>query len=301
MNKMKRKILELLVIISTLWHLNVAEAQVPAEMERSAHASITLRTTGETHNEDYAEGDVMLMPSASAQMGKAKLNYDGVFRKTANTDGEVGDLQTFVHKMGIANDEWALTLGRNSLREFGGTTTTVGFDNYMSGKGLSRTFTGAFVGHQPSHLTLGIVSSDTEIGPSHWDMLMGSWSHRFDDRFGIQIHGAATQDHLEKAGLAVEWKPTDRVSLLADAVYGRDGTSAMVAGNYNLLERIKLFAGAEVTAPSDSTATGKVVAGAEGDLGHGFKAVGAVQQDISSDGQTTAVLGFKFLGTRRLF
>ena len=298
-----KKLARTLAILGTLINVSVAVAQ-PQKTEQNTQASIALRSTGETHNADYAEGDVILAPKVSTQIGPAQVNYTGIFRRTANTDGETSDLQTFVNKVGVANDTWNLQLGRCSFRQFGDVSTTDNFDNDMSAKGMGRSFTGAFVGYLPVNLTLGVCSSDGEMKWDHGDMLMTSWSHCFDEHLGFQLHGAVTEDHLEKAGLAVEYKPTDSVSLLADAVYSRSGTSTMLLGNFQASENVKLFAGAEVTDSRDDGTSGKAVVGLEGKLGHGFNAVGAVQQSFSSDSSdnnTTVVLGLRFNASRSLF
>lgn len=303
---MNHTLLHYLAIFSAMWGMHTAAVQSAHAEDASAakaHATLAARATAEAHNTDYVECDGMLMPKAVADIGGVDLKYSGVFRRTANSDGERSKLQTFVNKVGVESDNWDFEVGRSNLRQFANETSTVGFDNYTSAK-LSRTFTGAFATHKPSNVTLGLCASDTAFGPSHVDEVLGSWSHRFGDQLGAQIHLAATLDCLEKAGLAVEWSPTDRASLLADAVYSKTGTSGMLLGNYQASDRVKLFAGGEVTAPCDSGATGKFVAGLEGDLGHGVKAIGAVQHDCSfhhGGDETMAVLGIKVNGNKTLF
>jgi len=304
-NNLRKKMLITLAAIALLFSVTMTSASSLQEAEmRAAHASLSLRTAAEVHNFDHVEGDAIVSPSASTEIGDTKLSYAGTFRKTADSEGNRSDLQTFVHKAGIETEDWRFEAGRTSLREFGGVKTVDSFDNDMSAKGMSRNFTGVFASHRPSHLTLAVGSSDGTMSPSHWDMLTGSWHHRFGDKVGVQIHGSATKDHLEKAGLAVEVRPTDRLSLLADGVYTRNSTAAMLLANMKASDRVKLFAGAEITAPCDSTATGKVIAGVEGNLGHGFHAVGAVNQDFSfghGGEETTAILGLRFNTDRTLF
>lgn len=294
-----KKLVRMLAILGAIINLTVAKAQTPVRERHMPEATLTLRTTAEAHNADYVEADAMLMPKAEAQIGDAQVGYAGTFRKVVDSDGHTSDLQTFVNKLSFVNDDWEVVVGRDVLRSFGGTTTTVGFDNWMSGNGLGRQYTGGFVGHHPSGLKLGLVSSDGEIGPRHLDTLMGTWSHQFD-KLGVQVHGSATEDHLEKAGLALEWRPTDRLRLLADGVYTRNGTAAMLAGNFALTDNVTLFAGSGVNAPENDSATTRFVVGAEGNLGHGFKAIGAVEHEESSEPDTRVVVGVKFVGSGKL-
>ena len=267
---------------------------------QKVNASVALKTTGEIHNDDVAEGDVILTPKASVQTDAAKLAYSGTFRRTADSTGNKSDLQTLVQKLSISNDTWDLTLGRNSLRNSCDTTTTVGFDNYVLTKGVGRTFTGAFLGHQPSGLTVGLASSDAQMNPTHWDTLIGNWSYRFRETARGQAHIASKFGNIDKVGLAIELQPTEKTSILADAICGRKESTAMIAGNLALCDRIKLFAGSEITAPRHGNPEAKIVAGAESDIGHGLRAITAVQQDISSANDTTFVLGLKFNATKTL-
>ena len=297
-----KKLIRTLAIVGTLCNMPFAQAGTPADADqRPTRGSITLRTTGETHNEDYAEGDVMVTPKLTTEVGDTELKYTGNFRKATNTDGETTELQTITHKVSADNGTWGLTLGRSSIREFGDASTTVGFDNYMAGKGMTRTFTGAIADYHPLDLTLGIVSSDTTMSPAHWDMLLTSWHHHFAGGWGVQFNIASTKGHVEKAGLALEWHPTDDIRVLADTVYTRSQTSGMLLANLQLAEKIKLFGGAEITVPEHGEKTGKLLAGLEGDLGHGFTATTAVQHDFAEHDDTKLVFGFKFKGDRDLF
>ncbi len=297
------KLIAKLALIGALIGFSIADAATIPEAEHTPHAAITARVTGETHDEDYAEGDVMLMPKVTAPVGDAEVRYNGVFRKTTNSEGETSDWATFVNKLTLSGDTWDFVLGRDSWRQFGGTTTTVGFDNFMSGKGLSRSFTGYDVTYKPWGLRLGVVASNGEIDWEDLDTGVISWSQEFADCVGVQIHMAATEDHLvEKAGLAIEWRPTDSLRILSDTVYGQaTGTSSLLACNVQLTPAMKLFAGAEVNAPCDDSATGRAVLGAEGDLGHGFKVIGGLQQGILNESETTAILGFIYKGDYTLF
>lgn len=297
-----KKLIKTLAIIGTLCNMSFAEAETPIDADQHpVRGSITLKTTGETYNTDYAEGDVMATPKVTTQVGDNEIKYTGTFRKATNTDGETTDLQTIAHNVTIDNGIWDWTFGRTSLREFGGTTATVGFDNYMAGKGMTRTFTGAFVGYQPLDVVFGIGSSDTTLSPSHWDMLMASWHHHFENGWGIQANIAATEDHVEKAGLAVEYKPTDDISLLADGVYGKTETSGMLLANLQLWDKAKLFAGGEVTAPDEGKTTGKLICGVETQFGHGLIGTAAVQHDFADNDKTKVVLGVKLKGVKDLF
>jgi len=42
----------------------------------------------------------------------------------------------------------------------------------------------------------------------------GSWSHRFDDVLAVQLHAAVSKDHVENTGIAVEWTPSERITIL---------------------------------------------------------------------------------------
>lgn len=298
---LKNKLLTTLAILALLYQVSVVRG---SELDaRVAQASANLRIAAETHNFDCGEGDVRVNPKGVVELGKAQVGYDALFRQALDEDGKVGDLQTIIHKLSLRGENMNLEAGRTSLRQFGNVGTVDSFDNYMAGKGMTRNFTGVFAEHKPSHLTLGVCSSDTTMSPTHWDMLAASWSPYICENLGIQVHGAATKDHLEKAGVAVSLKPTEKLALLADAVYSRDGTSAMLLGNYQANDKLKVFGGAEVTAPSDSTATGKAIAGVEGKLRRGFHAIGAVQQDFSfgkGGEETTAILGVRFSAEKAL-
>ena len=293
------KTIRMLAIISMLANVPDITAET-TRPERTNDAKVVFMANGETHNQDYAEGEMYVAPEATTKIGDSTLQYKGMFREAADSDGGQTGLQTITHTVSASNDDWDLTLGRKGMRSFGGTTTTVGFDNYMAGKGFTRNFTGTFATYKPWGITAGVASTDTTMSPSHWDMLVGSWSHRFDDCVGVQTHLAATEDHVEKAGLAVEWKTNDRLSLLMDCVYGRSSSSALIAADFQASKDIMLFAGAEATMPKDDDATGKIVAGVEGNLGHGCKAVGAVEQGVGPDSDTKVVLGFKFKNTKDL-
>ena len=124
-----KKLLRYLLIIALLWNVHTTDAQALAERYQNTHAAVALTVRGETQNADYAEGDVLVTSTASTQLGNLHLGYGGTFRKVVNTDGETSELQTFVHKANVGNDTWDLTVGRDSFREFGSATTTIGFDN----------------------------------------------------------------------------------------------------------------------------------------------------------------------------
>ena len=295
-----RKLIRMLAITGAMFNMSFAHAQPENQTPAKHHAEITVKTTGESHNDDYAEADVILTPKATVQLGDAVATYTGTFRKLTNTDGKTGDWQTWGHKVNLADDTWDLTFGRTSFRKFTGTTTSVGLDNDATGKGLSRTFTGGFVGYKPYDLTLGVAATDGVIDPAHWDMLLGTWSHRFDDVLGVQVMAGITEDHLEKAGLAIEYKPTDNFSVLLDGVYGRAKSVGMLSANLKLSDDVKLFAGSEVVIPDKGHTTGALIGGIEGNLSHGLSVIGAVQQDLNHEHETKAVLGFKLNATRDL-
>lgn len=294
------KLMRLLAIMGALTCGKIVIAETEGKTNHVPHASITMDARTEAQNDDYAEADVLLTPKVIEKVGDTEVKYSGTFRKLTNTDGETKDLQTITHNVKVNNGAWNLALGRTGFRTFGDTTATVDFDNAMAGKGLTRIFTGAFVGYEPTGLTVGIASSDTEMSLRHWDMLMASWSHHFSDSLGFQVHAAATEDAVEKAGLALECKPTDNIRLLADSVYSKTGTTVMLGANVGLTEKLKLFAAAEITKPEEGETMSRVLTGVEGNLGNGFKAIGAVEQGISSDGSTKAIFGLKFNGSRDL-
>ena len=294
------KLLRTLAIMASLFYGEIIIGETEIRPDHTTTAAMVVDSRGEAHNEDYAEADMLLTPKASTQIGEAKVDYSGTFRKVTNTDGETGDLQTITHKVNVDSDELKLKLGRDNLRKFGDTTTTVGFDNFLCGKGFNRNFTGAFLEHKPSELTLGAVSKDTEMSPGHWDMLLANWNHRFETGVGTQLHLVVTREMLERAGIAVEYRPSDKTILLLDTVYKRPETSVLLAGNFKASEDTKFFAAAELTDSHNARATGKIIAGVEKNLGHGLKATGAIEQDVLSENTTTAIIGLKFNGSMDL-
>ena len=298
------KLIQRLALIGAFWAASITQGKDETSIGGllKTYGDVTVKAMAETHNTDYAEGEMQVVPKAAASVGDTKVNYNGLFRRATNTDGETTELQTIAHNVNIGNSTSSLTIGRKGIREFGGVTTTTGFDNATAGECMNRSFTGVLFEHQPSHLIFGVVASDAKLHLSHLDTLLCSWSHRFDDILGIQLHLAVNDDiEIEKAGFAIEWKPVDRLSILADAIYKQNGVSGLLAANYNVSERTKLFAGTLITDPHDGDTTGKAIAGVESNLGHGFNAVSAVQQDFIHEGNTTFILGLKWNDNTRLW
>ncbi|MBQ4471998.1 MAG: hypothetical protein II942_01970 [Alphaproteobacteria bacterium] len=296
---MRKQLIRMLAIAGAIFNLSITQGHAEEQVPQKAHATISVNANGEAHNADYAEAEVLVTPKATAQIRDAVATYTGTFRKLTKSDGTTDDWQTYAHKVSVADDTWNLTFGRHSLRKFGGTTTATGFDNAIAGT-LGRTFTGGFVGYKPYDLTIGLAATDGVIDPGHWNMLLASWSHRFDDVLGVHVFTGITKDHVEKAGLAIEYKPTDNFQVLLDGVYGKSKSVGLLAANYKLSDDVKLFAGSEVTIPDKGRTTGSLIGGVEGHLGHGIKLVGAVQQDLGHEHETKAVFGFKFNGGRDL-
>ncbi len=296
-----KKLMRMLAILGAVYNFSAIAAETAqTKPEQDTQASINLKTTAEVRGDDFAEGDIQLTPKITTKVGDADVTYTGLFRKETNTDGETTELQTIFHKLCFGDDTWGLDLGRVNFREFSDETATVNFDNCMAGKGVSRIFTGAFAEYKPWDLAIGAAASDGEISPAHLDMIMASWSHRFDDKLGVQLHTAVGHDEVKKAGIAVEYKPTENVGILADVIYSPTETTGMLLGNYKLTDKIKLFAGGNVTDPDGKDATGRAIIGGEADIGHDFKLFGGVDQTIGSDHNTKVIIGFKCNGVKEL-
>ena len=297
---MKKQLVRMLAVLGAMWNFHVTAIETPTEPERDTHAMVTLKTTGEARTHDLAEQDVQVTPKIVTKVGDTDVTYTGLFRKETNTDGKTSDLQTIFHKLCVGDDTLGLDLGRVSFRKLSDETSTVNFDNCMAGKGVSRTFTGAFAEYKPWDLALGVAAEDGEISPAHWDMMMASWNHRFDDQLGVQVHAAVGRDEIKKAGIAVEYKPTDKVGILGDVLYSPTETTGLLLGNYQLADQIKLFGGATVTDADGKDTTGRAVIGAEAGIGYGLTVYGGVDQKIGSDHDTRVAVGFKLCGSRDL-
>jgi len=298
---MKKQLVRMLAVLGAMWNFHVIAIETPTEPDRDTRATITLKTNAEARTHDLAEQDLQVMPKVVTKVGDTDVTYTGLFRKETNTDGKTSDLQTIFHKLCIGGEDLEMVeIGRVNFRKLLDESSTVNFDNCMAGKGVSRIFTGAFAEYKPWDLALGVAASDGEISPTHWDMIMGSWSHRFDDQLGVQVHAAVGRDEVKKAGIAVEYKPTDKVGILGDVLYSPTETTCLLLGNYQLADKIKLFGGATMTDADGKDTTARAVIGAEADVGHGLAVYGGVDQKIGSDHDTRIAVGFKLSGSRDL-
>jgi len=291
------KIIRLLAITGTLL---TATAKAQAAEQISPGLGVFAATEQDTTSKNYI--GVNIQPDLIWEANNGKMGYYGAFYREENNPGDDSDWATSASKIQAENDEWTLEIGRSNTRKYAGhlcTPTTCSFDNRGAGKGTTRNYTGAILTHRRTGLSLGQVASDANLTLSHLDQTLLGLARELGTDWAIQLQVAVDKEGLARAGVTLRWQPTKATTVVTEGFHKAHETTALLTANHKLAERLSLFGGAQMTWADEEPAQGLVTAGVNYDLGRGFSAVVAAQQEIGTDEQTTALAGLKYSGNFR--
>ena len=295
---MKNRFLRFLAVLGALWTVTPKVAGAEAKENVKAKADVTVFANVEQVDDGSTFGDITLKPRVAVEKGEYKINYTGSFYNWAYTDHTRGDWLTLMSRLQLENDDWNFQLGRMQLRPdyvaYLATPMTTTLDNDIMLAGTPRTFTGTHLAHKETGLGVGLVAHDTRMTPTHWDTGLLTWEKKFGTEWGLAAHVGAGDKGFHNAGLTVAWMPTDRTSVVAEGIYDKKTTHGILGVRHKVTDRLALFAGTRVGKPDQGKASGWVAAGASYDLGKGFTAVAAVEQDIGGEHATHGIIGLRY-------
>ena len=295
--KHKYKIIKLLTIIGSLILARTSKAQ---EMTSPKPGITVQAATEQDGKKNHTE--ITLKPQLEYKIGEYKVGYYGAFWCAKDSGEDIGKWVTTLNKVRVENEEWAVEIGKSGTREYASflyTPTTTGFDNRGIGKGTSRTYSGSILTHKQTGLTIGYVSSDTKISPSHWDSALLGWKVEPNNRWALHLQMAIKRNEILSSGVTLKWQPTDNTSIVAEGLYRNKETTALLTANHRITDNLKLFAGAQITSPYRGKPDGLATMGASYQIGKGFTLVIAGQQKLGTDRATTALFGIKYSGNFR--
>ena len=296
---MKNRMLKLLAVVGALW--SVTPKTVAAEDKENVKADVTVFANAEQVDDGHTFGELTLAPHANLEKGDWKLGYSGMFYNYRYSNGTYGDWMTFDSQLHLENADWKAQIGRMMLRpDFASycavpMTTTLGND--IKSAGSSRIFTGTRFTHKETGLGIGLVAHDTRMTPSHWDTGLVTWEYRFGKELGLAAHIGAGDKGFHNAGLTATYTPNDKTTLVAEGIYNAKTTHGILGAHHKLTDALGVFAGLKVDKPKQGKVSGWATLGLGYDLGHGFRAVGAVKQDIGGRHEVHGIIGLQYAGS----
>lgn len=298
---MKNRFLKLLAIMGALWSVTPKATGAEAnENDIKTSANVTVFANTEQVDDESTFGELTLAPHVGIEKGDWKLGYSGMFYNSGYTDGTHGDWMTFDSQLKLENPDWSFQVGRMMLRpDFAAylampTTTTLGND--IKAAGSSRIFTGTRFTHKETGLGVGLIANDTRMTPTHWDTGLVTWEKRFGDEWGVAAHIGAGDKGFHNAGATIAYMPTDKTTFVAEGIYKDKATHGILGAQHKLTDDLAVFAGLKVDKPNHGKVGGWATVGLGYDLGHGFRAVGAVKQDIGGRHETHGIIGLQYAG-----
>ena len=291
--KHNKRVIKLLAIIGAL-----CTSTAKTDGTHKLKPETTILANSEQQNLKNNHAEISILPKLTRQDGEDKIGYQGIFYRSKDTDGKETEWTTSTSEIRAENEDWALDIGRNSTRAYY-TPTTVNFDNKVRGKGASRIYTGTILTHKETGLSLGQVADDKRMKPSHWDSTLIGWTGELGDEWALQLQATTGPRPLTSAAATLRWQPTDDITVVAEALYKDRKKTGVLTANYNLGNNLTLFTGAQITSPQTGKPEGLATAGASYNLGHGLQLTGAIQQQLGTERETTAMIGIKYTGAIR--
>lgn len=295
-----KKILRFLAVMGALWNVTPKAAGAEAKENVKTKADVTVFANAEKVDNASTFGELTFAPHVAVEKGDWKLGYTGMFYNSGYTDHTHGDWMTFDSQVKLENTDWTAQVGRMMLRpDFASycavpMTTTLGND--IKATGSSRIFTGTRVTHKGTGLGVGLVANDTRMTPTHWDTGLLTWEKHFGKKWGLAAHVGAGDKGFHNAGVTVTYMPTDKTTFVAEGIYKDKTTHGILGAHHKLTDDLAVFAGLKVDKPNHGKMGGWATAGLGYDLGHGFRAVGAVKQDIGGRHEAHGIIGLQYAG-----
>ena len=295
-NIAKNIAMKLLALSAVILPMEKVRGQEADRIEPKASLGLFNSIEKDSKNPMYAE--TCLNPVVSLQKGEHKVKYEGHFWRFGYTNGEISDWWRLSSYFGYENDTFAVKAGRMLLRDYAGYVfcpTTPMFDNMATGNGDGMGFTGLYTQHKGTGLGLGWVADNNQMNPRNWDTGLVTWSKQLTDDLAVQAHIGATSHKLTRAGLTAKWTPDTKTTLVGEAIYKGQNTTAFLTANYYLTDSLKAYGGVQMCFPNSGKMTGLISAGLDYQVPNsGVHFFAGIHQGLGGEHETSVVVGARF-------
>ena len=295
-NIAKNIVIKLLALAAVILPMEKVRGQDAEKIEPKASLGLFNSIEQEGSKPMYAE--TCLNPSVSLQKGEHNLKYEGHFWRFGYTNGEICDWWRLSSYLSYENADWDISIGRRLIRKYAGyafTPATPRFDNLSTANGDGMLFAGLYAEHKPTGLGVGYVADNNQVGPKNWDTGLLTWSKEFGKDFAFQAHIGATKREVTRAGLTAKWTPTDKATVIGEAIYKGQQTTTFLTTHYYLTDTLRVYGGVQTTFPNSGKMTGLISTGLDYQVPKsGVHFFAGIHQDLGGKKETSFVAGMRF-------
>ena len=298
-NKLLRTLALMGALLSTTPKANAGGAE-DNQHDLKTNANLSVFANGEKASSKKAFGDITFKPHIGFESDQKGIFYEGSFYRLGELHGIKSDWLILMSRLVAENEDWQAILGRDctpfETAGYKNVPSTTFFANDVRANGTSRGFTGTSLTYKPWGVEVGCLASDNRMTPSHWDSALIGYKKQFNDQWGVQLQAAGGAKPLTYGGVTVAWTPNKGNAVVGEVIYKNHKTTGVLSAKHNITDQLALFANAEVCKTGKGKIGGVAEAGLSYNIGKGFTAVAAVQQDIGGQHKTHAVIGLQYVG-----